>query len=110
MVRHLASSPIALLGADRAGYSDVVDLPARRSPAVLLITGAISLATGSRGRRRRQSIQPKQLRHRCRSRTPRAPEPEHESADRRERVAVERPKIDCAARAATGTEHIEPRC
>ena len=41
--------------------------------------------------------------------TPRAAEPEHETADRRQRVAVDVADIDCAAGQAPWTMHIQPR-
>jgi hypothetical protein len=44
----------------------------------------------------RQGVQPEQLRHRCRPGAPGAPQPEHQRADRGQRVAVEGPEIDRA--------------
>ena len=60
---------------------------------------SVQLRPGSQVRRRclccrRQGVQPEDPRHRCRFRAPRAPQPQHEGGDRRERMTVDLPQID----------------
>jgi hypothetical protein len=56
-----------------------------------------------------ERIQPDQLRHRCRPWSPGAPQPEHQRADRGQRMTVHGAQIDCTARPAPGAEDVEPR-
>jgi hypothetical protein len=49
--------------------------------------GWLGLACDNVAPRLRQSVQPEQLRHRRQAGAPQAPQPEHQSADRGERVA-----------------------
>ena len=52
-------------------------------------------------------MQPEYPWHRGRFRTPRAPEPEDEGGDRRERMTVHVAQIDCPARPAARAERVE---
>jgi transposase len=52
-------------------------------------------------------MQPEDPRHRRRFRAPRAPQAEHQRADRRERVSTDDTKIDDAARPAARAEYLE---
>ena len=57
----------------------------------------------------RQRVQCGQDRHRRQSGAPRALQPDHQAADRRERVTVERADVNRPAGPATGTIDIQPR-
>ena len=45
----------------------------------------------------------------CRLWTSRAPRPQHEGGNRRQRMTIDLPQIDCSARSASRAEHVEPR-
>jgi hypothetical protein len=55
-------------------------------------------------------VQSEDPRHRRRFRIPRASQPQHQRGNRRERMPVDLPQINCPARSAAGAEHVKPRC
>jgi hypothetical protein len=57
---------------------------------------------------RRQGVQPDDLGHRRRARTSCAPQPQHKTSDRCERMAVNGADIDRAACPAAGAENVRP--